>query len=451
MAKNALFIHAAILDKCKERLLQYLDAICNSKLIDNLEYIFICFVGEPPNSIKLDDIDKYNCRQNIRILNVSNDVQSYEIPTLDYLYNFCKEHPDYNISYLHTKNVGKELNQCIEDQIEYMLHFNVANWEKCVNKLTEYQTCGVDLLDTPTLHYSGNFWWAKAAHVNSLPSPTYFNDLERYPNPLNSLRHNQEFWICSDKNTNNHYSLWNCGINCYERHLHRYPKEKYILFNTLANITFNKIGCEIGGPSSATGEVLYQNATIVDNVIFSTNTIWSSHTDEYNYYGNKTGKVIIDDAVNISHVGNECYDFLFSSHSLEHIANPLKAINEWLRIIKNGGYIIIIVPEKSVCFDHKRNYSRFSTLLSQYEKNVGEDDLSTLTEILQNHDLSMDTAAGDLTNFTKRSLDNFNNRCLHHYTYNDELLMEICNYFKCEFVYKETQGINRWFIIKKSN
>ena len=221
-----------------------------------------------------------------------------------------------------------------------------------------------------------------------------------------------------------------------------------MLSNYLEYCTSNKLGVEIGGPSS-TGTIIYEKASTIDNVIFSKNTIWSNHTEEYNYYGNKKGKIIVNDAVDMSLVENECYDFCFSSHSLEHIANPLKAIKEWLRIVKKDGYIIIIVPEKSVCFDHKRDYSKFSTLLSQYEKNVGEDDLSTLPEILKNHDLSMDLPAGDLGAFTKRSLDNFNNRCLHHYVYNDELLFEICNYFNCEVAYKETQGLNRWFIMKK--
>ena len=222
-----------------------------------------------------------------------------------------------------------------------------------------------------------------------------------------------------------------------------------MLINFLESISKNKIGVEIGGPSS-TGYILYQNAQSMDNVVFSKNTIWSRHTDEYNYFYNKKGKVIVNDAVNISLIQNEVYDFVFASHSLEHIANPLKAIKEWLRIIKKDGYIIIIVPEKSVCFDHKRNYSKFSLLLSQYEKNVGEDDLSTLPEILTNHDLSMDPPAGDFVSFTRRSLDNFNNRCLHHYVYNDELLMEICKYFNCDFVYNETRGLDRWFIMKKS-
>lgn len=223
-----------------------------------------------------------------------------------------------------------------------------------------------------------------------------------------------------------------------------------MLDEILERITANNTGLEIGGPSH-TGSLIYKYSNTMDNVIFSKNTIWSNHTDEYNYYNGKKGKVIIHDAVDISSVKNETYDFCFSSHCLEHIANPLKAIHEWLRIVKDDGHIIIIVPEKSCCFDHKRNISLFSTLLYQYQKNVGEDDLSTLPEILAKHDLSMDGPAGDLGQFTKRSLDNFNNRCLHHYVYSPELLQEICKYVNCEFIYTITLGLNIWFIMKKKN
>lgn len=213
-------------------------------------------------------------------------------------------------------------------------------------------------------------------------------------------------------------------------------------------ITNNKHGVEIGGPSH-NHSIMYKYSASVDNVIFSKNTIWSNHTDEYYYYNDKKGRVIINDAVDISLVQNDTYDFCFSCHSLEHIANPLKAIQEWLRIIKTGGYIVIIVPEKSQCFDHNRNYSKFQTLLTQYERNVGEEDLSTLPEILMHHDLAMDPPAGNIEAFAKRSLDNYNNRCLHHYVYDDALLKQICHYFNGEFVYNTTKGLDRWFIMRK--
>jgi hypothetical protein len=108
-----------------------------------------------------------------------------------------------------------------------MLYFNVTQWKICIEKLQTNSTCGVDLREMPTLHYSGNFWWAKSQYIATLPEPVLFNNLEKYPNPLQSLRHNQEFWICYDKNKN-HVSLWDCGIDCYSRHLFRYPSSLYI-------------------------------------------------------------------------------------------------------------------------------------------------------------------------------------------------------------------------------
>ena len=223
-----------------------------------------------------------------------------------------------------------------------------------------------------------------------------------------------------------------------------------LLGDYLYNIVRNKNGVEIGGPSPSTGPFIYQFCNSIDNVIFSPNTIWSQHDTYYQVFPNKVGKNIFNDSVNIKDVEDEVYDFVFSSHCLEHIANPLKAVKEWIRITKKDGFIIIIVPEKSVCFDHKREYSNFSTLLNQYEKDVGEDDLSTLNEILENHDLSMDPAAGTFEQFKNRSLDNYNNRCLHHYVYNPDLLMQICNHFQCEFVYTYTINLDIWFIMKKS-
>jgi len=224
-------------------------------------------------------------------------------------------------------------------------------------------------------------------------------------------------------------------------------KFKHICLLRLMDFT-DKRGLEIGGPSQ-TGIPLYEACRSMDNVIFSKNTIWSQHTDEYQYHRYKTGKVIIHDAVHMPSIESQSYDFVFSSHCLEHIANPLKAVHEWLRVLKNNGHLILIVPEKTQCFDHRRDRTPFQTLLTQYEKNVGEDDLTSLPEILAKHDLSMDPPAGTLEQFTQRSLRNYENRCLHHHVYSPELLHEICKYFKCEFVSTHTEGINIWFILKK--
>ncbi len=37
-------------------------------------------------------------------------------------------------------------------------------------------------------------------------------------------------------------------------------------------------------------------------------------------------------------------DFVISSHVIEHFYDPVKAIQEWLRVVRPGGYVFIIAP-----------------------------------------------------------------------------------------------------------
>ena len=41
-------------------------------------------------------------------------------------------------------------------------------------------------------------------------------------------------------------------------------------------------------------------------------------------------------------------DFVHSSHCLEHLRDPLMALNNWLRILKPGGHLICLVPDEDL-------------------------------------------------------------------------------------------------------
>ena len=85
-----------------------------------------------------------------------------------------------------------------------------------------------------------------------------------------------------------------------------------MLNTNLINITNNKNGVEIGGPSQYTGGVIYENALTLDNVVFSYDTVWQQHSDEYLFNRNKKiGKTFFNDAVNITSINDNTYDFLF--------------------------------------------------------------------------------------------------------------------------------------------
>lgn len=52
-------------------------------------------------------------------------------------------------------------------------------------------------------------------------------------------------------------------------------------------------------------------------------------------------------------------DAIFASHSLEHIANYREVLGDWYRVLKIGGYLIIVVP-------HRYLYERKATLPSRF-------------------------------------------------------------------------------------
>ena len=41
---------------------------------------------------------------------------------------------------------------------------------------------------------------------------------------------------------------------------------------------------------------------------------------------------------------NDYFDFIWSSHTLEHSDNPIKSLNEFIRVLKPGGNILLILP-----------------------------------------------------------------------------------------------------------
>ncbi len=217
------------------------------------------------------------------------------------------------------------------------------------------------------------------------------------------------------------------------------------LNNIIKNITYNKYGLEIGGPSIRTGNIIYENSKKIDNTILSQSIKIEKYTNKkkYNY-------IYLNDHTNLKDIENNKYDFIFSSNCLEHIANPLKAIEESLRVLKKNGCIILILPEKRYTFDHFRKYSEFKDLFDAYLSNKKEDDLSNLENILKYHDLSKDRIHTKFDDFKEKCEKNFETRIIHHYVYHFDLLMQICNYFKCDFIYKFENHVDLWFIMRKN-
>ncbi len=54
------------------------------------------------------------------------------------------------------------------------------------------------------------------------------------------------------------------------------------------------------------------------------------------------------------------YDYVYSSHCLEHIKDLSLALNNWWRLVKPGGYLIILIPHRNLYEQKHELPSRFN-------------------------------------------------------------------------------------------
>jgi SAM-dependent methyltransferase len=150
--------------------------------------------------------------------------------------------------------------------------------------------------------------------------------------------------------------------------------------------------------------------------------MWSTHDQKYRFSEQKIpGKVIIADGSDLLSVPDKSYDFVLSSHNLEHFANPVKALKEWKRVTRPGGALVLVLPHYHMTFDHRRMPTPVDHMFEDYTKSVSEGDTTHISEVLQLHDLEMDGTlkTHTLEELRIRSINNLSNRALHHHVFDE--------------------------------
>jgi len=205
---NAIFFHIATLGKWKEICQDIFEKIERSGLIDEVSKIYVGLVGNEPFNFGYKKIE----------VMYRGDLKNFEFLTIERLLQFSKQNPEAKVLYIHTKGVTNDVHP-IEDWRNYMAYFVIEQYKICLEKLDEFDVCGVDWVEKPSKHFSGNFWWANASYLNSLPE-------DWKEKSILTKRHNCEFLIGMNNKVRS-CSLHNSNINVYERHLHLYKRENY--------------------------------------------------------------------------------------------------------------------------------------------------------------------------------------------------------------------------------
>ena len=177
-----------------------LNAIKSSALFERLESISVNVVGQGDITLPYED-------QRLTVVRRSPDITSYEMPTLDALWDYCNNHDEAIVVYFNCLG-GRHLGRAWATRWHWrrMLYFLfLGNFERSSATLVDHDVCGPAWVGMPLPHMASNNWMANARYIRKLGPPTQFADiveamdLTRYGAQWSNLaakrRHAAEFWI----------------------------------------------------------------------------------------------------------------------------------------------------------------------------------------------------------------------------------------------------------------
>src|SRR5262245_21139289 len=76
---------------------------------------------------------------------------------------------------------------------------------------------------------------------------------------------------------------------------------------------------------------------------------------------------IIDDGERLASLADRSQDFVIANHFLEHCEDPLGALLNFLRVLRDGGVLFLTVPDKRYTFDRDRPVTPLPHLIADHE------------------------------------------------------------------------------------
>lgn len=77
---------------------------------------------------------------------------------------------------------------------------------------------------------------------------------------------------------------------------------------------------------------------------------------------------VIDDGEQLTTIGSATQEFVIANHFLEHCQDPIRAIENLLRVLRDDGVLYLAVPDKRYTFDVDRPTTSFEHLLRDYRE-----------------------------------------------------------------------------------
>tara|TARA_Y100000389_G_C17469750_1_gene529222 strand:+ start:1844 stop:4246 length:2403 start_codon:yes stop_codon:yes gene_type:complete len=176
-----------------------------------------------------------------RVEIIRRERYGFESVTTNELKRICdNKSEDIAILYFHNRGSTRRSSHPTQDWTIMLEEFTITRWMEAMELLKNYSTVGCELCPQPdrhvkdkvVYHYSGNFWWARADYIKTLPYP---KSRERFDEC--------ETWLLqsvSSEDLCNHGILHRTGLTKYKSDIDiytdRYLPEYYSSFGEIPDI-----------------------------------------------------------------------------------------------------------------------------------------------------------------------------------------------------------------------
>jgi SAM-dependent methyltransferase len=137
------------------------------------------------------------------------------------------------------------------------------------------------------------------------------------------------------------------------------------------------------------------------------------------------------DVDRLSALDDKSQDFVIASHVIEHLANPLKMLEDIYRVLRPGGLLVLLVPDRHLTFDCLREPTPLTHLVEEYHSDIRVVDDTHVVDFI----IGLLRSNGDqreldelLAERTPDELDHHRRRSVHAHVWNREEFEEMLTF-----------------------
>lgn len=235
------------------------------------------------------------------------------------------------------------------------------------------------------------------------------------------------------------------------------PSVKYSHRNTPAEMR-DFLGSQLSGKGIEFGAASNPFACPVDSQIeyadcYDHASIVSPYHNNNSYVDEKVNSIYITGLEEMKGIADSSIDFLIACHVIEHVKNPLLAIEKAWDKLKPKGKFILLVPHKDLTFDAQRELTTQDHFILDYKRPLKERDFLHFVEFYEKAFVSSNPFEKAVQAFNSKNSD------IHYHTWNESSFLTMVQYFSNHIkkwsaityypALKEQGGNEFYFVLEK--